>query len=400
MNPFILLIDRSNHCDVVEQVRNAQRAGASAVVIARAYCRCDDKDCDKGGYNGTCELRAPLADDGSGADILIPSFLMDKDDARKIKAELAINRPVQIRMSWGYQHNNRDDWIPYDFWFTPLHAIRNLFLRDFRVVVQALGEHIRFTPHPYLWDGFRLGCQKDYSKCNHSCTSGGHYCSSVLAEDPYLSWSQKVSGADVVHERLRRQCIWRRYKQIGEEVVWWDYIYWFLEFCESPDKFKDDACIDYVYDLANVTRDIVARCLEDSQKKGSTNVLLNEELQARTKFGVTKVPTLVVDGIIEDRFDSIPLTVANAFRYLCGRFYESSAPRACLECEHSIDVMDCLIRLEDYPNGEYSVPFPTQPTSRFEMAGKGQFVVWLWLIAFAVLVECILRKLRRVASKG
>lgn len=46
----------------------------------------------------SCEQVEPImADDGSGADITIPSFLLYKPDADKIKAELKKEHSVQVQ---------------------------------------------------------------------------------------------------------------------------------------------------------------------------------------------------------------------------------------------------------------------------------------------------------------
>jgi len=50
-----------------------------------------------------------MADDGSGADITVPSFLMFKQDADVIKKELKENNQlVQIEMSWSRLNPTND----------------------------------------------------------------------------------------------------------------------------------------------------------------------------------------------------------------------------------------------------------------------------------------------------
>jgi hypothetical protein len=99
-SPFILMMDRGG-CTFVKKVRNAQRAGASGVIIADNTCLCSDEACMRDSDQTTCEMSEPImADDGSGGDISIPSFLMFKRDADKIKDEVLQNHPVQIEMSW------------------------------------------------------------------------------------------------------------------------------------------------------------------------------------------------------------------------------------------------------------------------------------------------------------
>ncbi|CAN0396241.1 unnamed protein product, partial [Scytosiphon promiscuus] len=85
------------------QVRKAQHLGAIGVIIADHTCLCSDE------ASGTCtkteqvqceQVEPIMADDGSGADILIPSFLMKKMDAAVIKTRLQAGASVQAEMTW------------------------------------------------------------------------------------------------------------------------------------------------------------------------------------------------------------------------------------------------------------------------------------------------------------
>jgi len=100
-SPYILMVDRGS-CTLVQKVRNAQQSGAVAVVIADNVCLCSDGDqCSRTNPLGPCQSGAPImANDGSDSDISIPSFLMFKRDADKVKVQLQANNPVQMEMSW------------------------------------------------------------------------------------------------------------------------------------------------------------------------------------------------------------------------------------------------------------------------------------------------------------
>jgi hypothetical protein len=134
-----------------------------------------------------------MADDGSGADISVPSYLMFKHDADIIKAELIANRPVQIEMSWNLP--SPDDRVEYDLWTTPSDVVSKDFLRSFKVIAEALGDHAYFTPHMYIYDGIRSQCQGNNGQnyCANLCTNNGRYCST----DPDNDLDKGVSGADV-----------------------------------------------------------------------------------------------------------------------------------------------------------------------------------------------------------
>ena len=56
--PFILMVNRGD-CTFVQKVRNAQRAGASAVLIADDKCLCDHDACVS---DEVCETEEPVSD--------------------------------------------------------------------------------------------------------------------------------------------------------------------------------------------------------------------------------------------------------------------------------------------------------------------------------------------------
>lgn len=56
--PFALLIDRGD-CHFVAKVRNAQHAGARAVIIADNTCLCSDTDCMATTGDTSCEAVLP-----------------------------------------------------------------------------------------------------------------------------------------------------------------------------------------------------------------------------------------------------------------------------------------------------------------------------------------------------
>lgn len=163
--PFILLVDRG-HCTFVQKVRNAQHLGAAGVLIADNTCLCSDKACITANPGHTCEMTEPImADDGSGADISVPSYLLFKTDGDVLIDELKNNRPVQAEMAWSLP--NPDDRVEYELWTSPVDKIGMAFIQSWKEVAKAMGSSAYFTPHMYLHDGTKSGC--------HS-TTGDNYC--------------------------------------------------------------------------------------------------------------------------------------------------------------------------------------------------------------------------------
>lgn len=293
-SPFILMVDRGG-CTFVKKVRNAQRAGAAGVIIADNACLCSDQACMTAMGTTQCETAEPImADDGSGADISIPSFLMFKVDADKVKNELTQSHPVQIEMSWKLP--NPDDRVEYDLWTVPKDPSSQEFLATFKKLAVALGDKAYFSPHQYIYDGVRSHCQGNDGEnfCFNLCTNNGRYC----ATDPDNDLEKGISGADVVRESLRRLCIWHNYGvSDGIGVKWWDYVAEFMKRCDSPDYFANQDCVKDAYKHAGVDGDLIARCMTDSGglDTDTTNAKLEKEIQSQTQRGVVVIPTAFVN---------------------------------------------------------------------------------------------------------
>jgi uncharacterized protein (TIGR03437 family) len=84
LNGNIAFIDRGT-CTLTTKARNAQNAGAVAVIIA----------------NNTATLPLSVGDDGTGSDITIPSFLMAQNGGDAIRVELNGGQVVNISLTPG-----------------------------------------------------------------------------------------------------------------------------------------------------------------------------------------------------------------------------------------------------------------------------------------------------------
>jgi hypothetical protein len=144
-SPFVLLVDRGD-CKFVMKVRNAQRAGAAAVLIADNVCMCSyGRQCTPDVENQACETQEPImADDGSGSDISIPSLLIFKQDADPIKQTLRANTPVRVEMSFSVP--SASGIVNYELWTTPADVTSQPIEKNFKAAAIALGDKARFTP--------------------------------------------------------------------------------------------------------------------------------------------------------------------------------------------------------------------------------------------------------------
>lgn len=336
-SPYILMVDRGG-CTFVTKVRNAQRSGAAGVIIADNSCLCTAGDQCFSEPGVDCEQREPImADDGSGSDITIPAFLMFKQDADILKAELRSNTMVQLEMAWSLP--SPDDRVEYDLWTMPTDLVSRDFLRTFKDASVALGDRAYFTPHMYIYDGIKSNCHgmDGENQCYNLCTNAGRYC----ATDPDNDLDKGISGADVVVESLRRICIWQHYGQengVGQE--WWDYVNEFMMHCDTPELFSDNSCINDVMSHVGISPDIINQCMDDSGgvDDDEDNTLLNAELLAKENVGVVILPATYVNRAAIRGALELP----TMFRAICAGYAAGTEPDICLTCIPCADQKSCL----------------------------------------------------------
>jgi hypothetical protein len=335
--PFILMIDRGG-CTFVQKVRNAQRAGAAAVIIADEVCRCKFESTCHTDPGLDCEEREPvMADDGSGSDISIPSFLMFKQDADPVKAALTQNNPVRMELRWSLP--NPTDTVNYDLWTTPSDRISEEFQLDFKEAALAMGGKAKFSPHMYLYDGYSSGCVslQGENLCYNLCTNNGRYC----ATDPDNDLDAGVSGANVVVESLRRMCIWKIHGKDGVGKEWWDYVDNFITLCGMK-FFTDDKCISDAMTNALVDTNEVFKCMDDSggTEDDKGNDLLEQEITSKDASGIVILPVSHVNGASVRGELSFP----TMFKAVCSGFKDGTQPDICTKCAQCHDEKLCVER--------------------------------------------------------
>mmetsp|Transcript_988 Transcript_988/g.1288 ORF Transcript_988/g.1288 Transcript_988/m.1288 type:complete len:486 (-) Transcript_988:398-1855(-) len=351
--PFILLIDRGD-CSFVQKVRHSQRAGASAVLIADSLCICGHEGCEDDNYSmeagappptkegQICESQEPImADDGSGSDISIPSFLLFKEDAEPLKK--ALMKETHVRAQLSFSVPAPDSRVEYDLWTSPADATTRELTEDFFAAVQALSEHAFFTPHMYIYDGVYAGCHSAEGQdfCKDLCSNAGRYCSIEV------DFKSGASGAEVVAEALRRICVWNLYgKKDGVGMAWWKYVREFTERCDSStldDKgsiFSDEDCISAAMKAAGVKKADIDQCMQASggTEGDNANELLEKEIADQLKSGVVLVPSLLVNQAVIRGY----LNFGTTFRAICAGFAPGSEPTICNECATCADEKTCV----------------------------------------------------------
>lgn len=336
--PFILMVDRGD-CTFVTKVRNAQHFGAAAVLIADDKCQCEREGCKPGFSGQMCESVEPMmADDGSGSDIGIPSFLLFKEDADQMKDILKADEVVRVEMSFSVP--NPDDRVEYDFWTRPGDQNSFAFLRDFKPIAQALDKSAFFTPHFAIYDGNAAGCHSadGVNQCLTLCTNHGRYCANDPDDDLYSG----VSGADVVTESLRRICIWSHYgSSDGIGLNWWNYVNEFMVRCNDPDYFNNPDCIKDAYAHAGIDSAKIDTCMRDSG--GLEYDVINNKLDSEIKMQREKGVVLVPTSFVNEAQVRGAMSASNIFEAICSGFSEGTKPKICLQCDRCPDAQGCVV---------------------------------------------------------
>ena len=361
-SPYILMVDRGG-CTFVKKVRNAQRSGAAGVIIADDTCLCTAGDACTSEPGIECESREPImADDGSGSDISIPSFLMFKQDSDPVIAEMKANHMVRVEMSWSLPNPNAR--VEYELWTTPTDTVSKEFQQQFKEAAVALGSHAYFTPHMYIYDGVKAGCQNDAgeNQCYNLCTNNGRYC----ATDPDNDLDKGISGSDVVRESLRRDCVWKIYGQengIGTE--WWDYVKEFMFRCDNPQYFANDSCANDCFTHSGVTKSKVEECMKSAGglTGDTSNTILELQLSAKDASGVVILPAAYVNSAAIRG----SLEFATIFKAICAGFVKGAAPAVCQKCAMCTDEFKCVVDGK-CPGAPGSVSTPVFAVSMAAMA--------------------------------
>ncbi len=335
-SPFILLVDRGG-CSFVQKVRNAQHAGAAAVVIADNTCQCSHEKVCTPEANTQCEQHEPImADDGSGYDITIPSVLIFKQDADPLKESLLHKKSVRMELTWSLP--NPDDHVEWDLWTSPTDYVSAEFKHEFKSAIEAFGERASFTPHMYIYDGLNAECRdsEGNNQCFNLCTNNGRYC----AADPDNDLEFGISGADVVTESMRRLCIWQLYGDDGVGLEWWDYVKSFIDKCDTSSDFMNEECVKEVMSELDMDYDMVEQCIYNhgGLEDDGANDVLDQQLDDKDSNGIVIMPVAYINGVAVRG----ALEYATIFKAICAGYASGKEPSICTKCATCIDEKGCV----------------------------------------------------------
>ncbi|XP_052210617.1 vacuolar-sorting receptor 3-like isoform X2 [Diospyros lotus] len=329
--PTFVLVDRGD-CFFTLKVWNAQKAGASAVLVA------DDTE------EALITMDSPEEDGASAKyieNITIPSALIEKSFGEKLKKALNSGEMVNVNLDWREAVPHPDDRVEYELWTNSNDEcgykcdMLMEFLKDFKGAAQILekGGYTQFTPHYITWY-----CPQTFTvskQCRSQCINHGRYC----APDPEQDFSRGYEGKDVVLENLRQLCVFRVANETRKPWIWWDYVTDFQIRCPMKEKKYNKECADEVIRSLGLDVKKIEKCMGDPNAD-SDNPVLKEEQDAQIGKGsrgdVTILPTLVVNN----RQYRGKLEKGAVLKAICAGFEETTEPAVCLSDD--VETNECL----------------------------------------------------------
>ncbi len=363
---YFLLVDRGE-CSFVEKVRNAQRDGAAAVFIADDRCLCSENGLCEENVNENCEKVEPvMEDDGSGSDINIPSVLLVKSDADRLRDEIVSGSVVETSISFPVPKatNGRTEYMLF---MTADDPVSYQFLDSFMEAAISFGSKAVFKPRMLLSDGTQKGCRQyddSHVPCKEHCTNYGRYCESPATYDKS---HYENKGTKAIVESMRRTCIWNIYGKVdGIGKKWWAYVeLWTLQCSYSQ---YSTSCAEHIYDIAGIDKEEVEMCMENSGsfREDLRNTLMETSLSDIAKYDVKFAPTLVVNGAVI----SGALTFGNAMNAICSTFEDSERPEICGKWDACSNACDddktCFLWGEEQECSIYVAPYLSNKSIQFD----------------------------------
>jgi hypothetical protein len=175
----IVLVDRGT-CSFTTKVRNAERAGASLVVVI------DDRQEDI--------TDVIMGDDGTGMGIRIPSMLIGKQSGKILK-DFAVTSDSKATLSAEFSLANPHNYSEVELWYSSNNVLALDFIKEFDNFRHQLDDYLVFTPKVVTWAC--PNCDAEFKK--DECFGNGKYC----APNHNMMTDMYIKGKDIILEDLR-----------------------------------------------------------------------------------------------------------------------------------------------------------------------------------------------------
>lgn len=304
----IVMVQRGGGCTFVTKVRNAENAGAKAVIVS------DDNS----------ELYLPyMADDGTGANLVTPSVLIHQNDGDKIK-EAAQEKTVVVTLSWSLP---KAEHVTYRLYFLGnTRPETRKFLEEFAPVDAKLGKTATFIPEYIMrnkwWGLSGVDCFSDEEDfCDY---------------DPVPEHSTLPNGGDVIRANLYSKCLYYELEAAGKSNKWFDFINAYNKGC-VPMAMEDLACREEALSTAGLGKYKKSTSISDCEAKEDDDlgnwVLRNMTNQEFVDSVGYISPSLYINGARYSGSLSCPspisLTTCGPLEAICAAYVDGFEPSIC-----------------------------------------------------------------------
>ena len=163
--PTKILIARRGSCSFVNKVRNAERAGASLLVVV-------DNQEEK-------VKNVIMGDDGTGTGIRIPSMLIGKSDGEAL-IEFA-RQKKGATLSAEFAVKEKTNFVDIEFWYSSNNQLALDFVKEFDKYAHKLKGYVNIKPRFVTW-GCPV-CTEQFKQ--EECFFNGAYCAPNHVKDDF-----------------------------------------------------------------------------------------------------------------------------------------------------------------------------------------------------------------------
>jgi len=300
----IVMVSRGS-CSFVEKVRNAEAAGAKAVIVV----------------DNTNEIYLPyMADDGTGGDIVTPSVLIHQEDGAKINNTLNDGQEVVVELSWTLPKEEHVQFRLYHV--ADANSQTRTFFEQFGAINAKLGDSATFIPDFIIRN-------KWWGLSGADCVNE-NYC----AYDPKGDANVPPNGRDVVMASLYSKCLYHTLTADRRANKWWDFTVKYNEMC-VPAKLHELNCREEALAAAGLAgykkNDDVAACMAFD---GTDNAVLRNETEREWIDSVGFItPSLYINnarytGSLNCK-EPVTLATCGPLEAICAAYIDGAEPAIC-----------------------------------------------------------------------
>lgn len=230
-----------------------------------------------------------MIDDGTGTQISIPTIMIRKSDAQKIKAEIMRTEEMNKRpdnpqkefvvLVVEFLVQNEDARVEVQVFYTGTDKRALKLFRDLRIYAAMLGNRTRITPHLAL---SRSNSTRNYRSQNCVRPSGEYsYCTLMSHID------NEVSGREKLMYGVKQMCAYKLYKGEKDGERWWRMMGHLYDSCEGG---YGDSCLSEAMNYADVDSEKVSACA-----LGDVEKILKDEYDVWATSHLSYDPSVIVN---------------------------------------------------------------------------------------------------------